>query len=65
MMFMPDEEVIELNRFEIARIIGARALQLSLGAPPLIEVPKGIIDPIELARAEFKEGIIPLMVLRD
>jgi DNA-directed RNA polymerase subunit K/omega len=62
---MQEQEALELTRFEIARIIGARALQLSLGAPPLIQVPKGIIDPIALAREEFKSGIIPLMVCRE
>ncbi len=54
-----------LNRFEIARIIGARALQLSLGAPPMIEIKKGILDPIELAKEEFKQDAIPLLVLRQ
>ena len=29
-----------LTRFEKARIMGARALQLSLGAPPFIPIPK-------------------------
>jgi len=62
---MQEQEALELTRFEIARIIGARALQLSLGAPPLIQVSKGIIDPIALAREEFKSGIIPLMVCRE
>ncbi len=62
---MSEQQIVELNRFEIARLLGARALQLSLGAPPLIPVPKGIIDPIDLAREEFKSGVIPLMVLRE
>jgi DNA-directed RNA polymerase subunit K/omega len=62
---MSELQIVELNRFEIARLIGARALQLSLGAPPLIPVEKGFIDPVELAREEFKSGAIPLMVLRD
>ena len=53
-----------LNRFEVARIIGARALQLSLGAPPLIEVSKDMLEPLELAKIEFEKEIIPLKVLR-
>lgn len=54
----------ELNRYEVARIIGARALQLSLGAPPLIEVGSGISDPMVLAKREFESDVIPIEVLR-
>ena len=55
---------MEYTRFEKARIIGARALQISMGAPSLIKIPKGIIDPIEIAMLEFKEDAIPLTVKR-
>lgn len=54
-----------LTRFEVARIIGARALQLALGAPPLIPVKPGTIDPIQLAREEFEADVIPLSVIRE
>lgn len=53
-----------LTRFEISRIIGARALQLSMGAPVLIELPKGYDDPIEIAEYEFKKGILPISIRR-
>ena len=49
----------ELTRFEKARIIGARALQLSMGARPVIEI-EGSLDPIDIARLELKKGVIPL-----
>ena len=52
-----------LNKFELARIIGARALQLSYGAPPLLEVASGEMA-IDVARHELAAGIIPLVVLR-
>lgn len=52
-----------LTRFEKARIIGARALQLSMGAPPLVKV-EGVEDPLKLAEIEFEEGLIPLIVVR-
>ena len=52
----------ELNKFELARIIGARALQLSLGAPPLIKPEEGI-DFLSLAKEELDKGAIPLVVL--
>ncbi len=55
----------KLTRFEIARIIGARALQLSLGAPPLIDVSKiSIIDPIAIALKELYEGVLPITIRR-
>lgn len=52
---------IKLTRFEKARLIGARALQLSMGAKPLIKV-SGTLDPIDIATMELKEGIMPLKV---
>jgi len=48
-----------LTRFEKARIIGARALQLSMGAKPLIEIEESL-DPIDIATLELKKGLIPL-----
>jgi len=56
--------VEELTRFERARILGARALQVSLGAPILIEVPVELIDPVEIAEREFAAGVIPITVRR-
>ncbi len=57
-----------LTRFEVARIIGARALQLSFGAPPLIDpfaLPeRARLDPVVLAEEEFKEGVLPMSVVR-
>ncbi|MEM3839354.1 MAG: DNA-directed RNA polymerase subunit K [Candidatus Micrarchaeaceae archaeon] len=55
---------MEYTRFEKARIIGARALQLAYGAPPLIKVPEGISDPLALAEVEFEEGVIPIAVIK-
>ena len=49
----------ELTRFEKARIVGARALQLSMGAKPAIEF-EGPLDPIDIAVLELKKGLIPL-----
>ena len=48
------------TRFEKARIIGARALQISMGAPVLIEHTKEQIDPLQLALIEYAAGLIPL-----
>ncbi|MCX8197301.1 MAG: DNA-directed RNA polymerase subunit K [Candidatus Micrarchaeota archaeon] len=54
----------QLSRFELARIIGARATQLSYGAPPLVEVKPGQTS-IEVAKAELEAGVIPLVVIRQ
>jgi DNA-directed RNA polymerase subunit K len=51
-----------LNKFERARIVGARALQLSMGAPCLLKKIE-TIDPIDLAEMELEKGVIPLQVV--
>ncbi len=50
------------TRFEKARIIGARALQIAMGAPVLIETDKK--NPLDIAKEEFDRGIIPITVKR-
>lgn len=66
---MAKKEDLQLNKYEKARLIGARALQLALGAPPLLEVSKvarrdTYISPIELAVAELNANLIPLQVIK-
>ncbi len=53
------------TRFERARIIGARALQIRMGAPTLIDIGKDMIDPVDIAMIEFQKDIIPLSVRGD
>jgi DNA-directed RNA polymerase subunit K len=55
---------MEYTRFEKARIVGARALQLSMGAPPLIEIPKEVSNPVRVAMLEYESDAIPLTVQR-
>lgn len=55
---------IELTKYEKARIIGARALQLAMGAPPAISLPKKTVSAVELSRIEFEKNAIPLRVVR-
>lgn len=54
----------KLTRFEVTRLLSARALQLSLGAPSLIKVPKEA-SFLDVARAELDKKTIPLAVLRE
>jgi len=53
-----------LTRFERARIMGARALQLSLGAPLFIEIPKNATSSLEIAMEELKQRVIPIVIKR-
>ena len=53
-----------LTRFERARIMGARALQLSLGAPVFIEIPKNATSSLEIAMEELKQRVIPIIIRR-
>ena len=54
----------KLTRFERARIIGARSLQLSLGAPILAELPEEMSDPIDIALTELREDCLPMTLRR-
>ncbi len=53
-----------LTRFERARITGARSLQLSLGAPPLIKVPGQTKSSIMLAVEEIDAKALPISIRR-
>ena len=53
-----------LTRFEKARILGARALQLSLGAPHFIKIPKNASTSLEIAMEELNKKEIPIIVRR-
>ena len=53
-----------LTRFESARIMGARALQLSLGAPPFISLPKDASTSLDIAIKELEERVIPITIRR-
>ncbi len=53
-----------LTRFEKARIMGARALQLSLGAPPFIEIPSSAKTSLDIALAELELRVIPIVIRR-
>ena len=55
---------ITLTRFEKARIMGARALQLSLGAPVFIKIPENATTSLEIAMEELKQRVIPIVIKR-
>ncbi len=53
-----------LTRFEQARIMGARALQLSLGAPPFITIPKDARISLDISMEELEKKVIPITIRR-
>ena len=54
-----------LTRFEVARLVGARTLQIALGAPILLP-PEQIkdLDSLNITKEEFKSKIIPITIKR-
>lgn len=63
------EEEIKHTKYEKSRIIGSRALQISMGAPFLVKVTEKKLEeikfnPVEIAKLEYAEGIIPISVKR-
>ena len=53
-----------LTRFEKARIMGARALQLSLGAPTFIDIPESAATSLDIAMEELDQRLIPISIRR-
>jgi len=63
------EEPKRFTKYEKARIIGARALQISMGAPLLAKLDDKELedlryDPIAIAKIEFEQNLIPIDVIR-
>ena len=57
----------EFSKYERARIIGARGLQISMDAPLLIEVSESELDsmnfdPLKIAEKELDSGVLPISV---
>lgn len=62
-------EKMKYTKYEMARIIGARALQITMGSPLLIKITEEFLqkinfNPIEIAKEEFKKGILPITIKR-
>ncbi|MFA5572433.1 MAG: DNA-directed RNA polymerase subunit K [Crenarchaeota archaeon] len=51
------------TRFEKARIVGARALQISMGAPILVDAEENT-NPIDIAVTELNAKILPITIRR-
>jgi len=63
------EEIKNYTKYEKARMIGSRALQIAMGAPFLVKLSKKDLErirynPIEIAKIEFEKGVLPITVKR-
>ena len=54
----------KLTRYEKARIVGARALQISMGAPALVKPSENVSNPIDIAIEELESKILPITIRR-
>lgn len=52
-----------MTKYERARILGTRALQISMNAPVLVDL-EGETDPLQIAMKELSQKKIPLVVRR-
>jgi DNA-directed RNA polymerase subunit K/omega len=68
-MMIQERGAEEYTKYERARLIGARALQISQGAPILVTLSEEDLqqlkfNPVEIAKREFEAGVLPLAVKR-
>jgi len=67
---MPDEKLKDkFSKYEVARILGARALQIAMNAPLLIKLSKEDLekvkyDALKIAEIEFESSVLPISVKR-
>ncbi|NQV08389.1 DNA-directed RNA polymerase subunit K [Candidatus Woesearchaeota archaeon] len=62
-------ELEKYSKYERARMIGSRALQISMGAPFMVnlsdnDLKKIKYNPVEIAKLEFNKGVLPITVKR-
>ena len=60
---------MKLSKYEKARLLGSRALQLAMGAPMLVKLDKEDLEkikynPIEIAKKELEAGNLPMEIKR-
>lgn len=63
-------EEIKLNKYERARVLGSRSLQIFMGAPFMVKLSKKDLEeigynPMEIAKKELEAGKIPIEVIRQ
>lgn len=72
-MIKMEQQVIlmteKLTKYEKARMIGSRALQIAMGAPFLVKLSEKDLEdisynPVEIAKLELEKGVLPITVKR-
>lgn len=63
------EEKICYTKYEIARLVGSRALQISMGAPFMVKLDETDLEkigynPIEIAKMELESDVLPMSIKR-
>ncbi|MBU0461507.1 MAG: DNA-directed RNA polymerase subunit K [Nanoarchaeota archaeon] len=66
---MVEIQSARLTKYEKARLIGSRALQIAMGAPFLVKISKKKLEeikynPVEIAKLELIEDVMPMTVVR-
>ena len=66
---MDKQKEEKFTKYEIARILGARALQIAMNAPLLIKLSQDDLekiryDALKIAEVEFESGVLPISVKR-
>ena len=62
-------QISKLTKYEKARLLGSRALQIAMGAPFLVKMSKKDLEkigynPVEMAKLELVEDVIPMTIVR-
>jgi len=57
------------SKYEVARVLGARALQVAMNAPLLIKIDKEELEKInynslKIAEVELESGVLPISIKR-
>lgn len=68
-MARKSEEEMSYTKYEVSRMIGSRALQIAMGAPFLVKLSKEELEklgynPIEIAKLEYEQGVLPITIKR-
>ncbi len=64
-----EKEITEFTKYEKARMLGSRALQIAMGAPNMVKLTERQLEklkynPAEIAKLEFEKGLVPITVRR-
>jgi DNA-directed RNA polymerase subunit K/omega len=57
------DENVRITKYELVRLLGKRATQLSNGSKPMTDIGN-IRDPLKIAEKEYREGVIPINIIR-